>query len=80
MDGTANEAKGLQVKGFPTLKLYLRGSKEAPIDLDQGARTEEGLIQFLKSKLPYELAIAEAASEPVKEQQAPASDGQKGEL
>mmetsp|Transcript_34930 Transcript_34930/g.31463 ORF Transcript_34930/g.31463 Transcript_34930/m.31463 type:complete len:484 (-) Transcript_34930:262-1713(-) len=47
MDATANEAEGVNIRGFPTLKFYKRGSKSRPMDFE-GDRTEEGFIQFLK--------------------------------
>jgi len=49
MDATANEVDGLSVQGFPTIKFYPKGSKNAPVDYD-GERTEEGFIKYLTEK------------------------------
>lgn len=46
-DSTANEIKGVDIKGFPTLKFYPGNNKSKPIDFD-GDRTEEGIIKWLK--------------------------------
>lgn len=46
MDSTANEAKGVNIKGFPTIKFYPANSKK-PIDFE-GDRNFEGLLQFVK--------------------------------
>jgi protein disulfide-isomerase A1 len=37
MDSTENEVSSVSIKGFPTLKLFKRGSKSTPIDYS-GAR------------------------------------------
>jgi len=47
MDATANEVEGLSVQGFPTLKFYAKGKKNAPMDYS-GERNEEGFLTFLK--------------------------------
>jgi protein disulfide-isomerase A1 len=47
MDSTANEVDGVSIRGFPTLKFYAKGKKDAPIEFE-GDRTEEGFIDFLK--------------------------------
>lgn len=47
MDATANEVEGLEIRGYPTLKFYKKGSKETPIDYD-GERELEPLKNWLK--------------------------------
>ena len=47
MDTTSNEVEGLELEGFPTLKLYLKGKKTAPLEFD-GDRTPEDLKAYLK--------------------------------
>jgi protein disulfide-isomerase A1 len=47
-DATMNEADGVDVKGFPTLKFYPRGAKgSAPLDYE-GERTKEGFLAYIK--------------------------------
>ena len=48
-DATANEVEGLNVRGYPTMRLYKKGEKNAPVDFD-GERDIEGMKQWLKSK------------------------------
>ncbi len=48
MDATANEVEGVNVQGFPTIKFYPSNNKNEPLDFE-GDRTEEGIIDFLKS-------------------------------
>lgn len=52
MDATENEVPGVNIKGFPTIKFYKNGSKNAPMDFD-GDRTEEGMIKFLKENASH---------------------------
>ena len=46
MDSTANEVEGLEVRGYPTLKFYHKGSKSAPVDYE-GGRELEGFKTWL---------------------------------
>jgi len=46
MDSTANEVEGLEVRGYPTLKFYHKGSKNAPVDYE-GGRELEGFKTWL---------------------------------
>lgn len=52
MDSTANESADVNIKGFPTLKWFPKGSKKNPVDYD-GERTVDGFISFLKSKTSF---------------------------
>jgi len=49
MDSTANEVDGVEVQGYPTLKFYPRGAKNAPVDYD-GGREVEDIKNWLKDK------------------------------
>lgn len=46
MDATANEVEGVDIRGYPTLKFYPKGSKSSPVDYD-GARDLEGFKTWL---------------------------------
>lgn len=46
-DATANEVEGLEIRGYPTLKFYPKGKKNAPIDYD-GGRDIEDIKKWLK--------------------------------
>lgn len=46
-DATKNEAEGVQIKGYPTLKFYKKGNKSAPIAYDEG-RNKDEIIRWLK--------------------------------
>ena len=46
MDATANEHPSLEVRSFPVIKLYKKGSKDAPVDFE-GDRTFDGMLEFL---------------------------------
>lgn len=48
MDATANEAKGVGVRGFPTIKFYPANNK-SPIEFN-GERNYEGLLKFVQDK------------------------------
>merc|ERR1719347_979162 len=45
MDSTANELEEVKVQGFPTIKLFKKGSNEI-VDYN-GERTEAGFVKFL---------------------------------
>ena len=47
MDATANEVDGVDIRGYPTLKFYHRGSKNSPVDYD-GDRNADGFKNWLK--------------------------------
>jgi len=60
MDATANEAEGVNVQGFPTIKFYPATDK-TPVDYS-GDRTVDGFVKFLKEKGTVAW-VDEAASE-----------------
>merc|ERR1711881_346264 len=47
MDSTANELEEVKVQGFPTIKLFKKGTNEI-VDYN-GDRTEDGLVKFIES-------------------------------
>ena len=53
MDSTANEARGVEIKGFPTLKFYSAKNKK-PLEYD-GERNFQGLLSFVteKASIPF---------------------------
>ena len=58
MDATENEVESVHITGFPTIKFYPGNKKDkAPMDFN-GARTTEGIINFIKTnaynKIVYE--------------------------
>ena len=55
IDATANEVKGFPVSSFPTLKFFPANNKKG-VNFT-GARTAEGVIEFLKksASIPYTL-------------------------
>ena len=63
VDATANDVPD-EVQGFPTIKLYPAGGKDAPVTY-QGSRTVEDLITFIKDNGKYkaEVSIKEEAAE-----------------
>ncbi|KAF2629996.1 protein disulfide isomerase [Macroventuria anomochaeta] len=61
VDATANDVPD-EIQGFPTIKLFPAGKKDAPIDYS-GSRTVEDLAQFIKENGSHKAAgvFAEAA-------------------
>ena len=53
IDGTLNEIKGIDIKGYPTLKFFAANNKK-PIDFE-GNRDFEGLLSFIKQKATTKL-------------------------
>lgn len=47
-DSTANEIKGLGVKGFPTLRYFPANNKALPGVEYNGGRTLEDLVKYLE--------------------------------
>ena len=46
-DATENEAEDLDVPGFPTIKLYQKGKKDAPIEFEDDDRDMYNFKLFL---------------------------------
>lgn len=60
VDATANDVPD-EIQGFPTIKLFPAGAKDAPVDYS-GSRTVEDLANFVKEHGKYKVdANAEAA-------------------
>lgn len=61
MDATANEAEGVNIEGFPTLKYYAANNK---VGVDyKGGRTVEDFVKYLKENASVAWPEAEAATE-----------------
>eukprot|EP00656_Telonema_subtile_P040079 TRINITY_DN45148_c0_g1_i4.p1 TRINITY_DN45148_c0_g1~~TRINITY_DN45148_c0_g1_i4.p1 ORF type:complete len:186 (-),score=63.63 TRINITY_DN45148_c0_g1_i4:63-620(-) len=52
VDAEANELPDVKIEGFPTIKLWPSGHKDAPVNF-QGERTEEALLAFLKEHVTH---------------------------
>lgn len=61
VDATANDVPD-EIQGFPTIKLYAAGKKDAPIPY-QGSRTIEDLANFIKENGSHGIDVL-SASEP----------------
>ncbi len=48
MDATANEAEGVEVRGFPTIKFFPKNSLDKVVDY-KGERTVQGFTDFLEA-------------------------------
>ncbi|KAJ8115590.1 hypothetical protein OPT61_g2800 [Boeremia exigua] len=61
VDATTNDVPD-EIQGFPTIKLFPAGKKDAPVDYS-GSRTVEDLLQFIKENGSHKAAgvLAEAA-------------------
>lgn len=55
VDATANDVPD-DIQGFPTIKLYPAGKKEAPVNFS-GARTVEDLAEFVKENGEYQIDV-----------------------
>ena len=59
MDATENEVESVHITGFPTIKFYPGNKKDkAPLDFN-GARTTEGIINFIKSNAFNKIVVDE---------------------
>lgn len=61
MDATANEAEGVSVEGFPTIKFYPSNNK-AGVDY-KGGRTLEDLLKYLKENASVAWVNLDGAAE-----------------
>merc|ERR1712018_673480 len=75
MDATANEAEGVNVKGFPTLKMWKKDTNKV-VDFN-GARDFETLVHFVKTG---EMKLPEKPKEEEKEDAIPDPPAEKDEL
>jgi protein disulfide-isomerase A1 len=50
IDATLNDAEGMDVQGFPTIKLFKASDKDTPVDFD-GERDLSGLVDFLEKEV-----------------------------
>lgn len=53
VDSTVNEVADVDIQGFPTLKFWGKDKSQPPIDYN-GARTADGIIEWLKEHTQYE--------------------------
>jgi len=53
MDATENDVDGLDIAGYPTIKLYKAGEKSNPVDY-QGKRDKSDVIEWVKKQISPE--------------------------
>lgn len=75
VDATANDVPD-DIQGFPTIKLYPAGDKEAAVTYS-GSRTVEDLIEFIKENGKYKAAVS--VKEEGTEEAAPAATEEAAE-
>ncbi|KAA8613428.1 Thioredoxin domain-containing protein [Pyrenophora tritici-repentis] len=61
VDATANDVPD-EIQGFPTIKLFAAGKKDAPVDYS-GSRTIEDLIEFVKENGSHKVSVTYTPSE-----------------
>ena len=61
-DATTNEVDGLEIRGYPSLKFYPRGSKESPVEYNGGRELEDFKV-WLKENSPAYKAYLEGKTE-----------------
>jgi len=54
MDSTANETDKVTIQGFPTIKFWPAGKKNAPMDFE-GDRTVDGFVDFLSKHASHKV-------------------------
>ena len=57
MDAASNEVEGLEVRGYPTLLLYLQQDKTQPIKY-AGTKDFEGIKEWIHANLKGEAGIS----------------------
>jgi len=62
MDATANDVEGVDVEGFPTIKLWRADKKDDPLDYD-GDRDVDSFIAWLEDKVTHPFTAAEVRTE-----------------
>lgn len=77
VDATLNDVPD-EIQGFPTIKMYPAGSKDAPITY-QGSRTIEDLIDFIAENGKFKAAISPKVEDPVEAAPA-ATEGSEEEV
>ncbi|KZZ89473.1 protein disulfide isomerase [Moelleriella libera RCEF 2490] len=73
VDATANDVPD-DISGFPTIKLFPAGGKDAPVTYS-GARTVEDLVEFIKENGKYKASVS--LKEEGTEEAAPAASEKK---
>lgn len=61
-DATANEVEEVNIEGFPTLKFFVKGAKDAPLAFE-GERDLEGMRNYLKEHSPAYKRYLESKTE-----------------
>merc|ERR1712187_483369 len=62
IDATANDVEGVDVEGFPTIKLWRGSKKDEPLDFD-GDRDVESFISWLQEKVSFPINQNEVRTE-----------------
>jgi protein disulfide-isomerase A1 len=62
MDATANDAEGVDVEGFPTIKFWAASKKDEPLEYD-GDRDVESFVGWLEEKATFPFSQEELKSE-----------------
>jgi len=52
IDATANDVEGIDIEGFPTIKLWRAGNKDDPLDYD-GDRDVDSFLAWLEEKVTH---------------------------
>jgi len=60
IDATANDVEGVDIEGFPTIKLWRASNKDEPLDYN-GDRDVDGFLTWLEDKVAHPFSRLEAA-------------------